>query len=791
MGGLALARKAHLYTLEAMGRIPDISEVMHPPVIPHACPVVSPLAAPPPSSLRPLQVIELVFSSAEPPSDSAGAGAGAGTARGDGSDDSSGSKGKGSTVPSSGSQIRGTVAQTLQTLGSTSGADHRARSLKSKTPAFNIFFLDDQRNPAILAFLRAVWGAVRAITCYFPPQLLPLLHDEDAITAITSTPQAQGQGQPQGQGQGQDGQAGVLARPRTAAEAHTASYRAMCALTGSPAQLALLQYLEDMLQHIPRLPDLQGPGDRTQGTEGTRGVEEEKEVGGVGAREERSPSNMLHAEDFLQQSLCFRFSDIPWARPYPRLLPRDTATLSPIFMFSPHFKEMDVSHLQMSETVAVDLFQALAMNDGFTQLKAQDLHLKGSKLGRALKLPRGIRVLDLSHNPLTSGAAQVLSDLLYGQATDAIFDHFEDQQTHHRSSNMQSARSMMLEGMGMAHNELCCFGPILRVLDLENCKLDGSFARLAAVLALPSCACSLLQLNISHNRLGVKGSEALGTYLAQATVLEVLNVANCGLDCKTVYRGLAQNTDLLQRLQHLDGSFNSTDTLAMDNLQQFLQRTSALGSIALCSTSLGTEALELLLGAIFVNRSPGYELALDLSLNRLDVDCARVVAKEIAHSVTFPLRKLVVNDCSLGPEGVKLIVEALVLGPLSRRVGYPTTPFSTLHNALRMPMNAQCKLQVLSLERNIRLGMFSSEGPQIAMTSLASLMKSNVPLVAMSLKGSAAAHLKDHMVPLVQALKDNKTLTYLNIANNRGRDALAVAVGHMLRTNQKVGRVSL
>ena len=129
----------------------------------------------------------------------------------------------------------------------------------------------------------------------------------------------------------------------------------------------------------------------------------------------------------------------------------------------------------------------------------------------------------------------------------------------------------------------------------------------------------------------------------------------------------------------------------------------------------------------------------------MDSTSAKAIARQISLSVTFPLNKLVLNDCALNPEGVDAIVTALG-DHCNRRVGGPSSPFQVLHDTLRLPSNAHVKLEVLSLERNVRLGMFNSEAAHAAAGSIAALIKSPVPLVALSVQGSASAYLRDHLV---------------------------------------------
>ena len=55
--------------------------------------------------------------------------------------------------------------------------------------------------------------------------------------------------------------------------------------------------------------------------------------------------------------------------------------------------------------------------------------------------------------------------------------------------------------------------------------------------------------------------------------------------------------------------------------------------------------------------------------------------------------------------------------------------------------------------------MFNSEAASAAAGSIASLIRSTVPLVALSLKGSASAYLRDHLVQVMRAMEDNTTVT--------------------------------
>ena len=71
-------------------------------------------------------------------------------------------------------------------------------------------------------------------------------------------------------------------------------------------------------------------------------------------------------------------------------------------------------------------------------------------------------------------------------------------------------------------------------------------------------------------------------------------------------------------------------------------------------------------------------------------------------------------------------------------------------------------------------GFFTSAGTiHAAQTAMCRLVKSSEPLVELDLSGDDSHKFGVHIVPVVEALKSNKTLRTVNFSNHKAGDKLA------------------
>ena len=123
------------------------------------------------------------------------------------------------------------------------------------------------------------------------------------------------------------------------------------------------------------------------------------------------------------------------------------------------------------------------------------------------------------------------------------------------------------------------------------------------------------------------------------------------------------------------------------------------------------------------------KVLVDLSRNKFSHADVASVSTHIEGSPRFPISRLIMDDCSLGVEGMHLIAQSLV----ERKPG---------------------TLKVFSAARNMSPGFFTSAGTiHAAQTAMCRLVKSSEPLVDLDLSGDDSHKFGAHIVPVVEALK--------------------------------------
>lgn len=130
--------------------------------------------------------------------------------------------------------------------------------------------------------------------------------------------------------------------------------------------------------------------------------------------------------------------------------------------------------------------------------------------------------------------------------------------------------------------ELLPFG--LELLQLERCTLSkaASCLLLSSVGANAAFAGALRELNLSGNHLGHEGTKVLASWLASAFALQQLDVSRTALELNCFCLALQQNSILSESaLAHLDISHNRMRSRASEALGLVLGKTRSLATLVL------------------------------------------------------------------------------------------------------------------------------------------------------------------------------------------------------------------
>ncbi|KAK3281164.1 hypothetical protein CYMTET_11029 [Cymbomonas tetramitiformis] len=384
----------------------------------------------------------------------------------------------------------------------------------------------------------------------------------------------------------------------------------------------------------------------------------------------------------------------------------------------------------------------------------------------------------------------MLTDLrLRGQSVAELFDAFAHNPTVHtvklRNAGITEAKLLKVQHAGSNvrlldlrdNNQITDKGVLklsqviktpLAQLNIANCGVNagaGFMSLCKNCLSSTAWSTTLKALNVSSNRLGQEGSQALSLLIGSSKALHTLLAFECDLDLGKAFSSLSANPELLATLVHLDVSSNDMGASGGEALGYLLQHTVALKSLLLLSMKgFSVAACTSLFTMAGLNSHPGMGVALDLSNTPIKGDPVKAISKTCKMAKHFPISQMVLNSCGLGIKGLELLSESL-------------------------PQNkAVCSsLRLLSLEGNVKIGLLSGFTQAASLSKLSTSVASlacQMSLQALYLTGDDDHFLLENLVPMLVALSFNNSLRILNIANNRGGDSIATTLAVALRSNK-------
>eukprot|EP00518_Triparma_eleuthera_P015945 CAMPEP_0197571044 /NCGR_PEP_ID=MMETSP1320-20131121/41752_1 /TAXON_ID=91990 /ORGANISM="Bolidomonas sp., Strain RCC2347" /LENGTH=1853 /DNA_ID=CAMNT_0043133525 /DNA_START=185 /DNA_END=5743 /DNA_ORIENTATION=- len=413
---------------------------------------------------------------------------------------------------------------------------------------------------------------------------------------------------------------------------------------------------------------------------------------------------------------------------------KDVNAICSVLAHSPWFKTVVAEDMSLTASGTMVLFAAIANKQVVDKVIMRNMHLTAKKVSSIMAVGGSVKILDLSNNPLGDAG-------MAGLASAFVPEEFDE-------------------------DDYTC---ALDELYLSKCGIQAGpgFQTLCGNILATTMASSLKIFDLSTNIIGTKGSESLALFLGMAQSIQNLNLTNTQADLKIVLGALALNNRLWKSLKFLHLSHNPFCKEAAQNLGGFLKKSEVIDTLSLVNMStLTSVCYSDILSSLFSNSTDlPNNLLLDLSRNKFTHADVASVSTHIEGSPRFPISRLIMDDCSLGVEGMHLIAQSLV----ERKPG---------------------TLKVFSAARNMSPGFFTSAGTiHAAQTAMCRLVKSSEPLVDLDLSGDDSHKFGAHIVPVVEALKSNKTLKVVNFSNHKAGDKLAEALGEVLAVNCTLNEV--
>jgi len=225
---------------------------------------------------------------------------------------------------------------------------------------------------------------------------------------------------------------------------------------------------------------------------------------------------------------------------------------------------------------------------------------------------------------------------------------------------------------------------------------------------------------------------------------------------ETLLDALVANSNLSQHvLQTLNLSGNKLTKAAIPLLAQLLQQSQSISHLYLVDCSLSRQAFLDIMNAAISNPN-AVRFWLELTSNDLGVKGAKELAELFTKKKKIDtVHTLILNSNNLGPDGVIAVCQSLT----------------------------GTNIHTLSLDSNIKSGMFSSNTKE-AGEAIAQFMNSTPSLRELSISGDDNHYLKAAGLPILQALKTNTSLEYIDISRNRLGDEGIKVLAEALSVNR-------
>eukprot|EP01137_Pigoraptor_chileana_P012103 Opistho-2@64053 len=404
----------------------------------------------------------------------------------------------------------------------------------------------------------------------------------------------------------------------------------------------------------------------------------------------------------------------------------------------------DVGNIEGKE--AIPIIQALTFNSWFTKISVRDTRIGSDALGAIVELAKKSRTLEeiiISSVNINSGFVQALTDSLTSniglnlQGIDLSGNNIEDKGIMALAGALQST-SGNLSSINVSHTG---FGP------------KGAVALSMALRKNVNLLSTLNKLNISDNQILQEGLTSILDFLAMPNAITHLNLSNTGGVIENAFAALQRGCGL--NLCGLDLSNNKftlkkgKDFTVPISFDQFFQTAGCLKELNLANTKIPDSAIKSLFNALFANPML-HELELRLEGNDLGIMGARIIGSMMPKIQC--VSRLDISDNDFTDEAIFYIVGGLALN---------TT------------------LKHLSLAGNFKT---KSKERAKAIKAINDMLSS--PEIALQSFSLADCKLKTDIVPVLDVIGANETLSSLDVTGNGFGDKGAGALAKALQLNR-------
>eukprot|EP00854_Cymbomonas_tetramitiformis_P023461 gene23461-28404_t len=439
----------------------------------------------------------------------------------------------------------------------------------------------------------------------------------------------------------------------------------------------------------------------------------------------------------------------------------------------------------------------------------------------------------------------MLTDLrLRGQSVAELFDAFAHNPTVHtvklRNAGITEAKLLKVQHAGSNvrlldlrdNNQITDKGVLklsqviktpLAQLNIANCGVNagaGFMSLCKNCLSSTAWSTTLKALNVSSNRLGQEGSQALSLLIGSSKALHTLLAFECDLDLGKAFSSLSANPELLATLVHLDVSSNDMGASGAQENKSLIDMPAPTRDLARLTTEENKVIVQSIAKGLqapiirnvrakqgHVQRtrtartgsrhgvldSPSLEELSGLLAKASDMDragdpstSAKVQLRTASITMQTPpdaLRRLAgvqSLDDEEGDEDEEAEDEPERKPSAAAAVKKAVDATAESGSVSAERNKAVCSsLRLLSLEGNVKIGLLSGFTQAASLSKLSTSVASlacQMSLQALYLTGDDDHFLLENLVPMLVALSFNNSLRILNIANNRWTVADAAAL---------------
>ena len=307
------------------------------------------------------------------------------------------------------------------------------------------------------------------------------------------------------------------------------------------------------------------------------------------------------------------------------------------------------------------------------------------------------------------------------------------------------------DGVGIRHvAEAVCNNSRVRTLRLCNFYLSDVDAK--ALAEIFNCHIVLLEkLDLSHNRIGSVGMEALAQAVVPNTVLKklVLSDNDVGDDGA---KALAEVLNCKTILEELDLSDNGIGNVGVEALAQVIGSNTTLKELSLRGNDVGDVGAKALAEVLNCNNILE---ELDLSLNGIGEIGTEALAQAIGSNTA--LKKLVLSDNDVGHVGAKALAAVLNCNNILEKLDLSFNRIGCF--------GAQAFAQAIGPNTTLKKLVLSSNGTgDIGAIALAEALHSNSSLKVLKLFGNCIGD--SGAKAFAEALHHNSTITHLDLSRN-------------------------